>query len=55
MILGLEFPGGVSTWDHIAGIFVFVFAGLGFSAWTTVSSISLGGSAWPPLGPPVVK
>ena len=55
VILGLEFPGGVSTWDHLGGIFVFVFAGLGFSAWTTVSSISLGGSAWPPLGPPVVK
>ena len=55
VVLGLEFPGGVSTWDHIGGICVFAFAGLGFLAWTNVSAVSLGGPAWPPLGPPVVK
>ena len=55
VVLGLEFPGGVSTWDHIGGICVFAFAGLGFSAWTNVSAVSLGGAPWPPLGPAVVK
>jgi hypothetical protein len=55
VVLGLEFPGGVSTWDHIGGICVFAFAGLGFMAWTNVSAVSLGGSPWPPLGPAVVK
>lgn len=55
VVLGLEFPGGVSTWNHIGGIFVFAFAGLGFVAWLNVGSVSLGGPAWPPLGQPVVK
>jgi uncharacterized protein len=55
VVLGLEFPGGVSTWDHVAGICVFAFAGLGFLAWMNVGSVSLGGPAWPPLGRAVVR
>jgi hypothetical protein len=55
VVLGLEFPGGVSTWDHIGGVCVLIFAGLGFVAWTNVGSVSLGGPAWPPLGNPVIR
>ena len=54
VVLGLEFPGSVSTWDHIAGICTFAFAGLGFVAWLNVGSVAMGGPATPPLGPPIV-
>ncbi len=55
VILGLESPGSVSTFDHLAGIAVFIFAGLGSLAFLNVSSIAMGGPASPPLGPPLVK
>ncbi|MGD9694851.1 MAG: GPR1/FUN34/YaaH family transporter [Thermoleophilia bacterium] len=38
-----------------AGIVVFIFAGLGMSLSWTVMNLSLGGPAFPPLGPPLVK
>lgn len=38
-----------------AGYVVFVFAGLGMSLSWTVMNLSLGGPAWPPLGPPIVR
>ena len=55
VILGLEFPGSVSTLDHLAGIAVFVFAGLGGLAFLNVGSVAMGGPASPPLGPPLLK
>jgi hypothetical protein len=39
----------------IAGYVVFVFAGLGMSLSWTVMNLSLGGPAFPPLGPVVIK
>jgi succinate-acetate transporter protein len=39
----------------IAGYIVFVFAGLGMSLSWTVMNLSLGGPAFPPLGPAVIK
>jgi succinate-acetate transporter protein len=39
----------------IAGYIVFVFAGLGMSLSWTVMNLSLGGPAFPPLGPPIVR
>lgn len=38
-----------------AGIVVFIFAGLGMSLSWTVMNLSLGGPAFPPLGPALVK
>ena len=55
VILGLETPGSVSTYDHLAGIAVFIFAGFGGVAFLNVSSIAMGGPAVPPLGPPLLK
>ena len=55
VILGLEYPGSVSTFNHLAGIAVFVFAGLGFLAFLNVGSIAMGGPPSPPLGSPVLK
>jgi succinate-acetate transporter protein len=39
----------------VAGYVVFVFAALGMSLSWTVMNLSLGGPAFPPLGPPVIK
>ena len=39
----------------VAGYVVFVFAGLGMSLSWTVMNLSLGGPAFPPLGPPIIK
>jgi succinate-acetate transporter protein len=39
----------------VAGYVVFVFAGLGMSLSWTVMNLSLGGPAFPPLGPVVIK
>jgi uncharacterized protein len=39
----------------VAGYVVFVFAGLGMSLSWTVMNLSVGGPAFPPLGPPVIK
>ena len=55
VILGVEYPGSVSTWDHLASICVFVFAGLGALAFLNVGSIAMGGPAVPSLGPPLIK
>jgi hypothetical protein len=55
VVLGLEYPGSVSTFDHLAGICVFVFAGCGAIGFLNVSSIATGGPPVPPLGPPVLK
>lgn len=55
VILGLESPGSATTLDHLAGIAVFIFAGLGAVAFLNVSSIAMGGPATPPLGPPLLK
>jgi succinate-acetate transporter protein len=38
-----------------AGYVVFVFAGLGMWLSWTVMNLSLGGPAFPPLGPPIIK
>lgn len=54
-ILGLEYPGSASTFNHLAGIAVFIFAGLGAVAFVNVGNIAMGGPAMPPLGPPVIK
>jgi hypothetical protein len=45
----------VSTLNHLAGICVFIFAGLGLVAWLNVGSVAMGGPASPPLGPPVIR
>ena len=55
VILGLETPGSASTYDHLAGIAVFIFAGLGGVAFLHVGSVAMGGPASPPLGPPLLK
>jgi hypothetical protein len=55
VVLGLESPGSVSTFDHLAGIAVFIFAGLGSLAWLNVGSVAMGGPASPPLGPVLLK
>ncbi len=39
----------------VAGYIVFVFAGLGMWLSWTVMNLSLGGPAFPPLGPTVIK
>jgi succinate-acetate transporter protein len=39
----------------VAGYVIFVFAALGMSLSWTVMNLSLGGPAFPPLGPPVIK
>jgi succinate-acetate transporter protein len=39
----------------VAGYVVFVFAGLGMSLSWTVMNLSLGGPAFPPLGPTLIK
>jgi hypothetical protein len=39
----------------VAGYIVFVFAGLGMSLSWTVMNLSLGGPAFPPLGPVALK
>jgi succinate-acetate transporter protein len=39
----------------IAGYVIFAFAALGMSLSWTVMNLSLGGPAFPPLGPPVIK
>jgi len=39
----------------VAGYVVFIFAALGMSLSWTVMNLSLGGPAFPPLGPPVIK
>jgi uncharacterized protein len=39
----------------VAGYIVFVFAGLGMSLSWTVMNLSLGGPAFPPLGPAVIR
>jgi len=39
----------------VAGYIVFVFAGLGMSLSWTVMNLSLGGPAFPPLGPVILK
>jgi uncharacterized protein len=39
----------------VAGYVVFVFAGLGLSLGWTVLNLSLGGPAFPPLGPTIIK
>lgn len=54
VILGLEYPGSATTFDHLAGIAVFIFAGLGAAAFVNVGNIATGGPAMPPLGPPVL-
>jgi hypothetical protein len=38
-----------------AGYVIFVFAGLGMSLSWTVMNLSVGGPAFPPLGPPIVR
>jgi succinate-acetate transporter protein len=55
VVLGLEYPGSVSTFDHLAGIAIFVFAGLGAWAFVNVGTIAMGGPAFPPLGRPALK
>ena len=55
VILGLEYPGSVSTFDHLAAISVFIFAGFGGLAFLNVGSIAMGGPAQPSLGPPLLK
>ena len=55
VVLGLEYPGSVSTFDHLAGICVFIFAGFGAIGFLNVSSIAMGGPPSPPLGPPAIK
>lgn len=55
VILGLEFPGSATTLNHLAGIAVFIFAGLGAVGFVNVGNIALGGPAVPPLGPPLLK
>ena len=55
VVLGLEYPGSVSTFFHLAGISTFVFCGLGMVAWLNVGSVAMGGPASPPLGPPIIK
>lgn len=55
VVLGLEYPGSVSTFNHLAGICTFIFAGLGLYAFLNVSSVATGGPPRPPLGPPVIK
>lgn len=39
----------------VAGYVVFIFAALGMSLSWTVMNLSLGGPAFPPLGPPIIK
>jgi len=39
----------------VAGYIVFVFAGLGMSLSWTVMNLSLGGPAFPPLGPALIR
>lgn len=39
----------------VAGYVIFVFAALGMSLSWTVMNLSLGGPAFPPLGPPMIK
>jgi uncharacterized protein len=39
----------------VAGYVIFAFAALGMSLSWTVMNLSLGGPAFPPLGPPVIK
>jgi len=39
----------------VAGIIVFIFAGLGMSLSWTVMNLSLGGPVFPPLGPTIIK
>ena len=39
----------------VAGYITFVFAGLGMWLSWTVMNLSLGGPAFPPLGPTIVK
>jgi len=55
VILGLEYPASATTYDHLAGIAVFVFAGLGAIGFVNVGNIAMGGPPVPPLGPPVLK
>lgn len=44
-----------TTTLKVAGYVIFVFAALGMSLSWTVMNLSLGGPAFPPLGPPVIK
>jgi hypothetical protein len=55
VILGLEYPGSVSTFNHLAGIAIFIFAGFGAVAFVNVGNIAMGGPPIPPLGPPLLK
>lgn len=55
VILGLEFPGSTTTLNHLAGIAVFIFAGLGAAAFVNVANVATGGPATPPLGEPLLK
>jgi uncharacterized protein len=55
VILGLEYPGSVTTFDHLAGIAIFIFAGLGAWGFLNVGTIAMGGPPLPPLGPPLLK
>jgi uncharacterized protein len=55
VVLGLEYPGSVTTFDHLAGIAIFIFAGLGAWGFLNVGTIEMGGPPLPPLGPPLLK
>lgn len=54
-ILALEFPGSATALNHLAGIAVFIFAGLGAMAFVNVGNVAMGGPATPPLGRPVLS
>jgi succinate-acetate transporter protein len=55
VVLGLEYPGSVTTFDHLAGIAIFIFAGFGAWGFVNVANIAMGGPVLPPLGPPALK
>jgi uncharacterized protein len=55
VIIGVEFPGSATTLFQAAGACVITFCALGVVVFLHISSTSLGGPEFPPLGPPVVK
>jgi hypothetical protein len=55
VIFGLEFAGATTTLFQAAGACVIAFCALGVWAFMHIGSVSLGGPAFPPLGPALVK
>jgi hypothetical protein len=55
VVLGLEYSGSVTTFDHLAGVAIFMFAGLGAWGFLNVGAIAMGDPPLPPLGPPLLK